>query len=51
MTSDFRGVTSFTRPKSRFGGLNEQPGRRRLFWGTPADDFRNCLSENFVSLQ
>src|SRR5665213_395020 len=30
------GSTSFTRPKSRFGGLEQQPGRRCLFGGTPA---------------
>src|SRR5216684_5684872 len=36
MTSDFRGAISFTRPKSRFGGLKQQPGWRRLLRGMPA---------------
>src|SRR5467141_629643 len=31
--SDFPGATSLSRPKSHFGGLNEQPGRRRLIRG------------------
>jgi GNAT superfamily N-acetyltransferase len=36
MTSGFPGAISPLRPKSRFGGLNQQPGRRRLLRGTPA---------------
>src|SRR6266404_2528058 len=32
---------SLSRPKSRFGGLNEQPGRRRLLRGAPATVFSN----------
>src|SRR6478735_3953687 len=34
--SDFPGATSLSRPKNHFGGLDEQPGRRRLIRGTPA---------------
>src|SRR6478609_6190502 len=33
--SDFPGATSLSRPKNHFGGLDEQPGRRRLIRGTP----------------
>src|SRR5689334_14972823 len=39
-TSASPGAMSPTRPTSRFGGLRWQPGRRRLFRGTPAA-FRN----------
>src|SRR6476659_7825368 len=34
--SDFPGATSLSRPTNHFGGLDEQPGRRRLIRGTPA---------------
>src|SRR6202158_2496966 len=39
--SAFPEATSSTRPKSRFGGLRQQPGRRRLFRGRRPSAFRN----------
>jgi RimJ/RimL family protein N-acetyltransferase len=41
---------SLTRRKSRFGGLKQQPGWRRLLRGTPADDFWSDLFGNHREL-